>query len=121
MFGTFGIFDGTGATELFEVKSLPHSHEGASFEVTCDKCGRSQNITLEWAQIKDAAQSPQTQRLPVDPTTRLPWIYDQRERRMWPQIGCLQCRNQVGPSITPEEAARILREGVSAGFIILRQ
>jgi hypothetical protein len=112
-----GIFEGTGATEVFEVKSLPHSPEGASFEVMCHQCGRAQKITLEWNQIAAAAMSPQTQRLPVDPVTRLPWQYDPQERRMWPQIGCIQCRTLVGPSISPDEAARILREGQMAGLV----
>ncbi len=124
MFGGFGIFDGSGAEEHFAVKSLPHSHDGAAFEVTCSTCGRTQNVIIEWQQIAHAAHSPHLppgQQLPRDPVTGLAWQYDPVQKRMWPQVGCIQCRALVGPSITPDEAARILNEGITAGFVQARR
>ncbi len=113
----FGIFDGAGVEEHYEVKSHPPTSEGATFEVTCDRCGNRQMITIEWQQIADAARVQQSGKLPVDPVTRMSWIYDAASRRMYPQIGCPNCRGLVGPSITPDEAARLLREAMMAGVV----
>lgn len=121
MFGNYGIFDGSGAEQHYEVKQLPLRHEGVPFEVNCDHCGRTQEILLEWSQISQAAAAPQTQQPPRDPVTNLPWMYDAQTKRMYPQIGCVQCRNQVGPSVSPDEAVKLLQQGVSSGLIRPRQ
>ena len=111
----YGIFEGSGVEEHYKVKQHPHTTEGANFEVTCDNCGRANVVTLEWQQIADAAAAPQTQRLPVDRVTGLAWQF--HGGRMWPQVGCVQCRHLIGPSLTPDEAGRLLREAQLAGLV----
>lgn len=115
--GGFGIFDGEGAEEQFDVKSLPPDQFGVHFRINCDRCGNTQINSIEWQQIADAAQVPQTGKFPFDPTTRLTWQYDGASRRMWPQIGCTRCHHILGPTITPDEAARLLREGINSGLV----
>lgn len=114
----FGIFAGGGVEDHYKVKQHPHTREGANFEVTCDNCGRVNVVTLEWQQIADAALAPATQRLPVDRVTGLSWQI--ASGRMWPQIGCVQCRGLIGPSLTPDEANRMLREAQLAGLVQTR-
>jgi hypothetical protein len=114
----FGIFAGAGVEEHYKVKQHPHTVEGANFEVTCDNCGRVNVVTLEWQQIADAAAAPHTQRLPRDPVTQLDWKIS--GGRMFPQIGCVQCRHLIGPSLTPDEANRLFREAQLAGLVRTR-
>jgi hypothetical protein len=118
----FGIFAGTpGLDQHYEVKTLPMRADGVPYVVTCDTCGCRQEITLEWAQLADAARAPQTSKLPVDPVTRMEWGYDRNTMRMYPRFGCNQCRREVGFSITPDEAGRLLRDGQMAGLVVLRR
>lgn len=120
MFGSandFGIFSGSGVEEHFVVQQEPLSPEGATFRLNCPNCGNAQLVTIEWQQIADAAQAAHTQRLPIDPVTRLSWLYDGQSRRMYPQVGCVVCRHLVGPSITPDEASRLLVSGEQSGFV----
>ena len=117
--GGFGIFNGEGAEEQFEVKQLPSDLFGVHFRVNCDRCGNTQVNSIEWQQIADAAKVPQTSppKFPRDPVTGHEWAYDGASRRMWPQIGCTRCRHILGPSITPGEAARMLGDGISSGLV----
>lgn len=118
----FGIFEGSlGAQQHYQVKTLPLTREGVPFELNCDTCGRPQQITLEWTQLADAARAPQTGNLPTDPATRMEWGYDKRTMRMFPRFGCAGCRREIAFSITPDEAARLLREGQMAGLVVLQR
>jgi hypothetical protein len=114
----FGIFAGTNALEdLYECALHEMSPMGVTYRVRCDQCGNQQDITIGWQQIVDVAHIQRTNRLPVDPETRQPWILD--KGRLYPNIGCIisSCRRPIHIAFTPDEAARVIQQGMSGGYI----
>ena len=123
MFGSegFGIFNGEGgANQHYQIKELPLSNEGVTFEVTCDTCGTTQRITIGWQQIAQAAAVPRTNQLPVDPDNRQPWLF--KDGKIHPNIGCVNgnCRQPIYIGLTPDEAMKKLMAGQQAGFVRLQ-
>jgi hypothetical protein len=111
----YGVLNGAGADEHYEVREEPLSTQGVTFIVNCDNCGTEQRVTIGWQQIVDAAALPTTRRLPVDPETRVQWAYD--NGRVYPQLGCLRCRSPMYLGITPDEASRKIMAGQAAGLV----
>jgi hypothetical protein len=114
-----GIFSGEGgAKQHYQAKQLPLTGEGVTNEVTCDNCGLSQQITIAWQQIAEAAASPRTNRLPVDPDNRQSWVLT--NGKMYPLIGCISCRQPICLAMTPDEAIKLLLAGQQAGLVRMK-
>jgi YD repeat-containing protein len=117
----FGVFGGEGGvTDLYEVKELPLTGEGITYQVTCDECGQVQRITIAWAQIAQAAAMMRGGGLPIDPDNRQPWVYNQG--KIHPNIGCINgnCRRPISIGLTPDEAMKKLAAAQHAGLIQIR-
>lgn len=120
MFGKMsdGIFESSGAMEeINECQLVEMNAYGVSYQLRCEICGNNQRISIAWPQIIQVAQMPRTRAFPVDPETRQPWVLE--GGRLYPNIGCIgvSCRKPIKLTFTPDEAARLVQQGVSAGFI----
>lgn len=114
----FGLFNGAGALEdIYECQLHEMSPYGATFRVRCDQCGNQQDITIGWQQLADCAHAPKTNRLPIDPETRQPWVMS--NGRMHPNIGCINgsCRRPIFIAFTPDECLKLVQQGINGGYI----
>lgn len=102
----FGSLHGEGIQQHGDVK-VEASPQGRNLHIFCDNCGVPNVVQVDWREIAWLAAG-------VPPAG---WRYDPNTQRLIPHLGCPSCRFMQTPSVTPDEAARWLNAGVSAGSI----
>jgi hypothetical protein len=100
----YGGLSGAGAESHDKATARPTA-EGVKISLSCDNCGSPNILTIEWPEVI------------VISTGHLPhgWRVDQGYVR--PEVGCANCRRLVTPGVTPDEAQRWVRAGISAQFV----
>ena len=100
----YGGLGGAGADNHEKATARPTA-QGVVIALNCDNCGSPNRLTIEWPEAI------------VISTGNLPqgWKIDQGYIR--PDVGCANCRRLVTPGVTPDEAQRWVKAGISARFV----
>lgn len=102
--GGFGALDGLGAANHYSVQPKMTA-EGMTFQIVCDNCGQKNALTVEWVELVVAGFS----RMPPN------WKY--KDGRMYPDVGCGNCRYLTTVDMTPDEAGKYVKQGAMAGYV----
>lgn len=123
--GAFGIFDKdqaaleSGMEKVNGVSSVPEK-DGVALDFTCNGCGNSQRVTLEWPEViaMKYGLSPhhayaQAKPVQCDPS---PWGFDREDGGWQPLFKC-GCGWHLGMRIGPDEFEKWLRVARRSGLI----
>lgn len=109
-----GILHGAGVRDY---DSISHTVEqaGVKVKLNCWACNVPCDVVLEWPEVITVAENrPGTP--PLLPTG---WAYSPKNKDAYVSIPCRRCSKGDGVSIhlTPEEARRLVQQGLSATYI----
>lgn len=110
---TGGIHEGGGLEDFEGVKEKLVT-DGLQLQMKCRLCGKAHNVVLEWEELfvvgSNAVGQP-----PLLPQN---WQYSTNNQDAYTQIQCSRCHNPgLAPHVTPEEARKIVNQGVSRGLV----
>lgn len=108
-----GIHEGIGLDDFEGVreKLVP---EGLELFMKCKLCGKDHRVILEWEELFVVGSN--TPGLP--PILPPGWQYSSVNQDAYNAMSCGKCRGPgVAPHVTPEEARRLVNQGVSRGLV----
>lgn len=108
-----GIHEGTGLNDFEGVKERLVA-EGLQLQMKCRLCGKSHNVVLEWEELF-VVGSNNPGMAPVLPPN---WRYSQNNQDAYTMLACSRCGGEgLAPHVTPEDARKIVNQGVSRGLV----
>lgn len=104
----YGGLGGAAVEDHNKAKAKP-TRDGVQIKLSCDNCGAPNKLTVDWKEVI------------IISTGAIPpgWKYESGYIR--PEVGCASCRRLVSPGITPDEALRWVKAGISAQFVNAQQ
>lgn len=116
--GNGGILESAGLRDYDSIKTSVKPH-GAVVRMNCRHCNRPRNVVLEWEEVMQVAGNNQGGG-PVLPDG---WRFSTNNNTAYVSIPCTGCGNPEGFSVhtTPEEAQKLVQQGINAGFINANQ
>jgi hypothetical protein len=102
----YGVLGGLGAEAQHKV-TMARTEDGSGMSATlpCAVCGQPCKIDIGWQEFVYGMNGA----LPPG------WVYNQEHGGMQPHVGCRSCSRALGVVFTPDECARYVKAGVSAG------
>lgn len=101
----YGVLAGEGLDELDSVDAEV-KREGVLFQLKCQHFGHPNGILVDWRSLILLANH------------QLPQNWKKSARgRAYPNVGCAKCHVLCTMEMTPDEAARYVKQAISAGIL----
>jgi hypothetical protein len=109
-----GVLDGDAIHEQNSASvTMSKDNTGMDYSCSCQDCGRPHHIQVTWLEFLYGSM----RRIPFDPYSKRPWVYEQTYGGFHPNVGCTGCGRAIMLIITPDECERHIKSGLAAGVI----
>lgn len=109
--GLSGIFGGEGYSSLNRVThKMAKDGSGYVFSLQCVGCGQPTEVHVSWDELIYCM----ARKKPIEPNTRMEWIYDPSRGGVHPPGTTRCCQSIVPMLLNAQEAARYVEQGVQA-------
>lgn len=110
---TGGIHEGGGLSDFEDVKEKIVA-DGLQLQMKCRLCGKAHNVVLEWEELFVVGSNGPG----ASPLLPANWQYSNNNQDAYTAIQCSRCHGPgLSPHVTPDEARKIVNQGVSRGFV----
>lgn len=100
----YGVLAGEGLDELDRVETEMR-REGMVFQMKCGSCGTANGVLVEWPALVLLGNQ------------RIPQGWRKTGGRAHPHVGCRHCRVLCTMELTPDEAAKYVKQAIAAGVV----
>lgn len=112
--GQYGVFAGGGAAHVFNVSNEQVTPDGPVIGCTCQNCGTPLQYVPSWQEVAILSQ----RMAPRDDQTGTQWLWSNEAQAFIFPHTCRVCSRQLKTiSVSPDEAQRMLRRGVSQNVV----
>ena len=112
--GNGGILESQGLRDYDNIKTSV-KREGGVVRMNCRHCNKPREVTMEWTELMQVAGNQQNAR----PFLPQGWQFSENNGTAYVALQCPNCGNPEGFAVhtTPEEAHKLVQQGINAGFV----